>query len=191
MATITLISISRATAPSLHSVIQPSDQQHRSRHDGALQDYYFLSLYTTSQMHLKSVYTRAQTPTCTHASPPYEYRCRCMHRKSERERERVCVCVRLSSKAPMNSGGATWPRGVRHPSCPGEEERERERDRERERERERAQLHKTKLIPRGWLQHPRNPGCRLLRPANALHFPLCRWYEGRRLRSERTLGGRV
>ena len=54
----------------------------------------------------------------------------------EKARERESVCVRLSSKAPMNSGGATWPRGVRHPSCPGEEERERERDRERERESE-------------------------------------------------------
>ena len=36
--------------------------------------------------------------------------------KAKRERE--------SSKAPMNNGGATWPGGVRHPSCPGEEERE-------------------------------------------------------------------
>ena len=54
--------------------------------------------------------------------------------EGERERELLTcfsIIVRvetssklsLSSKAPMNNGGATWPGGVRHPSCPGEEER--------------------------------------------------------------------
>ena len=31
----------------------------------------------------------------------------------------------------INNGGALWPRGVRHPSCP-EEEDERERERQRD-----------------------------------------------------------
>ena len=32
-------------------------------------------------------------------------------------------------EAPRTSGGPSRPRGFRHPSCPGEEERERERER--------------------------------------------------------------
>ena len=42
--------------------------------------------------------------------------------KKSRERERD------RQKAAINDEGAIWPRGVRHPSCPGEEDRETERD---------------------------------------------------------------
>ena len=40
-----------------------------------------------------------------------------------REREREREKKEASSKAPINNGGRLRPRGIRHPSCPGEEEK--------------------------------------------------------------------
>ena len=52
----------------------------------------------------------------------------------ERERDNK-LPVQIRGKHPElftlleSDGGAKWRRGVRHPSCPGEEEEERERER--------------------------------------------------------------
>ena len=57
-----------------------------------------------------------------------------LKRDGERERESPTKTsggskqVSRTSKAPINMGGPSWPRGFRHPSCPDEEERERERE---------------------------------------------------------------